>query len=199
MKKSLFTLFMLIIGLAAFTSGAETRVINIKQSFSSLDTSAGVKVIYQPASGNQPTVKITGEADQISKIDVRISGNTLKISPKPNPLGSRKGNLIKGVVVTVTAPMVNEIEASSGSSVKCNTTVSAGGKKIELEASSGASISLAGISCRKLEAEASSGASIEVKSVIADKISMDVSSGASISAPNKTISEVSKDFSGLCQ
>lgn len=185
MKKSLFTLFMIIVGLSSLTASAETRVLNISQPFSSLDTSGGVKVIYQPTTGSQRTVKIEGVADRIDKVEVRISGNTLKISPKRDSLGNRSGNRIKGVIVTVTAPLVNDIEASSGSSVNCK-SASANGKKMEIDASSGASVSVQNISCRKLEAEASSGASIKLLSVTADKISLDASSGANISAQKVT-------------
>lgn len=190
MKKSIFTLFLLIAGLAAFTAEAETRVLNIRQSFSALDASAGVKVIYQPTSGGQSTVKITGDTKRINEVDVRISGKTLKISPKPDRMGSRSGNRIKGVVVTVIAPMVNDIEASSGASIRCNTTMSANGRKMEIDASSGAAVSLTSVNCRKIEVDASSGSAVSIKTLNADKAELEVSSGASISLSTATTKDI---------
>lgn len=190
MKKSIFTLFLLIAGLAAFTAEAETRVLNIKQSFSALDASAGVKIIYQPTSGGQRTVKITGDTKRINEVDVRISGKTLKISPKANKMGSRSGNRIKGVVVTVIAPMVDDIEASSGASIRCNTAMNTGSKKMEIDVSSGAVVNFSAISCRKIEVDASSGSVVNIKSLNADKAELDVSSGAAISLSTATTKDI---------
>lgn len=180
MKKSLFSLVMLLLGLAALSASAETRTLTIKQPFTELDASAGVKIIYQPSNASPATVKITGDADRVANLDVRVSGKTLKISPKRDAMGNRQGSRIKGVVVTLNAPMLNSIDVSSGASVTCNATMSLPNGKLDLEASSGADIKLAAVNCRSLEAESSSGADIIVKNIKADKTEAEASSGASI-------------------
>ena len=124
---------------------AETRIVNIRQPFSELDASAGVKIVYQPGSRNNPTVKISGDSKRIANVDVRISGKTLKISPKRDQRGNRNGSQIKGVIVTVNAPMVNNIDVSSGASVRCDVPISIASRKMEFDASSGASISFAAV------------------------------------------------------
>ncbi len=150
MKKSLISFLFLFLGLGLLSMSAETRIVNIRQPFSELDASAGVKIVYQPGSRNNPTVKISGDSKRIANVDVRISGKTLKISPKRDQRGNRNGSQIKGVIVTVNAPMVNNIDVSSGASVRCDVPISIASRKMEFDASSGASISFAAVDCSRL-------------------------------------------------
>lgn len=195
MKKSLFTLFMLIVGFGVLSSTAATRIVNIRQSFTELDASAGVKIIYKPVSSGSSSVRISGDAKKIENVDVRVSGRTLKIGPKRDKRGNRNGSQIKGVVVTVTAPMVNEIDASSGSSVRCDVAVSMTSRKIELDASSGASITFNSLNCGRIELDASSGANISVKRLKSDKAELDVSSGAGINVNSVSTANIDCDAS----
>lgn len=172
---------MLVLGLTtALSASAETRSVTIKQAFTELDASGGVKILYQPSNSTTSTIKITGDAKRVANVDVRVSGKALKISPKRDASGNRNGNTIKGVVVTVNAPMLSEIEVSSGASVTCNATMSLPNGKLELEASSGADIKLAAVNCRSLDVETSSGASISVKNAKSSKANVEASSGSSI-------------------
>lgn len=195
MKKSLITLLFLVLGLGAFSASAETKIVNIRQPFTELDASAGVKIIYQPGNRNNPTVKISGDSKRIANIDVRISGKTLKISPKRDRFGNRNGSQIKGVIVTVSAPMVNEIDASAGASVRCDVPISISSRKMEFDVSSGASISFASIDCSRIELDASSGAEINIKKLKANKAELDVSSGAGISVNNVSTASIDCDAS----
>lgn len=179
MKKSLLTLVMLI---SAFGLSAATRQLNINQPFSELDVSAGVKVIYKISSAATPTVTITGDQDRIKLIDVIIRKNTLCITRAKDVKSSR----IKGVTVTLSAPMVREIEASSGASVKCDDTVTISGS-MDLDASSGADISFSSLTVDKIEIDASSGADITVRNVKADKAELEASSGASVTAASLAV------------
>lgn len=189
MKKSLITLVMLIVGLGAFSSSADTKTLTLKKSFSELEISAGVNIVYKPITSGTATVAITGDAKRIELIDVEIIGKTLNISPKPNTFGVRNGDRLKGVTITLTAPIINEIEASSGSSIRCNTAISAPNRKIDFEANSGASISFSSLNCKSIDIDASSGASISVKALHATKADIEVSSGASITVSNAVATE----------
>ena len=190
MKKSIFTLFLLIAGLAAFTAEAETRVLNIKQSFSALDASAGVKIIYQPTSGGQRTVKITGDTKRINEVDVRISGKTLKISPKANKMGSRSGNRIKGVVVTVIAPMVDDPPPPTPPPAPPPPQRNPRRKKREKEAPAGAAPTPPPHSYRRMEGDASPGSVVNTKSLKPNKPKHAVSSGAAISLSTATTKDI---------
>ena len=195
MKKSLISFLFLFLGLGLLSLSAETRIVNIRQPFSELDASAGVKIVYQPGSRNNPTVKISGDSKRIANVDVRISGKTLKISPKRDQRGNRNGSQIKGVIVTVNAPMVNNIYVSSGASVRCDVPISIASRKMEFDASSGASISFAAVDCSKIELDASSGAGISIKKLKANKAELDVSSGAGISVNNVSTASIECDAS----
>ena len=195
MKKSLISFLFLLFGLGLFSSFAETRIVNIRQPFSELDASAGVKIVYQPGNRNNPSVKISGDSKRIANVDVRISGKTLKISPKRDIHGNRNGSQIKGVIVTVNAPMVNNIDVSSGASVRCDVPISIASRKMEFDASSGASISFAAIDCSRIELDASSGAGISIKKLKASKAELDVSSGADISVNNVSTASIECDAS----
>ncbi len=195
MKKSLISFLFLFLGLGLLSLSAETRIVNIRQPFSELDASAGVKIVYQPGSRNNPTVKISGDSKRIANVDVRISGKTLKISPKRDQRGNRNGSQIKGVIVTVNAPMVNNIDVSSGASVRCDVPISIASRKMEFDASSGASISFAAVDCSKIELDASSGAGISIKKLKANKAELDVSSGAGISVNNVSTASIECDAS----
>ncbi|MCM1076777.1 MAG: DUF2807 domain-containing protein [Bacteroides sp.] len=195
MKKSLFSLVIMLIGFGAAALSAETKNVNITQQFSELDLSAGVNVTYKPSSTTGCVVTITGEASRIENVDVRVSGKTLKISPKRDRNGNRNGKKIKGVTITVTAPMVNDIETSSGASFNCNATISLPSAKMELEASSGSSINFSSLNCRDMEIDASSGADVSIKNLTADNAEIEVSSGAAINVAKITAKNIVCDAS----
>ncbi len=175
---------MLVLGLGAFSSSADTKTLTLKKSFSELEISAGVNIVYKPIASGTATVAITGDAKRIELVDVQIIGKTLNISPKADRFGNHSGNKIKGVTITLTAPIISDIEASSGASIRCNTAISAPTKKFEFEAGSGASISFSSLNCKSIELDASSGASINIKSLHATRAELEVSSGATLKVSN---------------
>ncbi len=195
MKKSLLTLAIFALGFGLFSTSADTKTLTLNKSFSELETSAGVNVIYKPSTTGNATVTITGDAKRIEQVDVRMKGNTLMISPKRNANGNRQGSMVKGVLITVTAPVIGEIEASSGSSVKCSTPISSPNRKFEFDASSGATISFTSIACRSIEIDASSGADVNVKELKATKADLEASSGASVTVTSATNTSTSCEAS----
>lgn len=195
MKKSLLTFAVFALGLGLFSASADTKTLTLNQSFSELETSAGVNVVYKPTNGGHATITISGDSKRIEQVDVRLKGKTLKIAPKRDANGSRQGNTVKGVLITVNAPIVSDIDASSGSSVKCTTPISAPSRKFEFDASSGANISFTSIACRSIELDASSGAGISVKTLKATKAELDASSGASVSVTSASNTDTSCEAS----
>lgn len=177
LKKSFLSILCLTVGLIA---SAETKTLKINKTIDAIEASAGVSVIYKPTTGGNTNVSISGDAKRIDIIDVKVSGKTLEIYPKHNR-GNKKQN-ISGVTVTVTGPIVREVEVSSGATIKCTNAISSSTKKINLEASSAGKISFSSLTASELDIEASSGASISVANLIATRIDMEASSGSQIKA-----------------
>jgi hypothetical protein len=156
--------------------------------FKSVEVSGGLEVIIEQGDVR----KVTVEADKNLQehIKVEVKGSDLKIHTDSNIRNA------KAKRVYVTLPVVEEIEANGGSSVKTKNTIKS--DKLELSTSSGASLEVAinaahagcdASSGSHLEVSgkvshakvgASSGSSIDAKDLIAQKVDADVSSGASI-------------------
>lgn len=175
LKKSILSTLCLTVSLIAF---AESKVVKITKQVEAIEASAGVNVIYKPTTGGNTSVTISGDAKQIEFIDVKVSGKTLEIQPKHNWKSTNKK--INGVTVTVSAPIVCSVEASSGATVKCTNPISSSKKKISLEASSAGKIVFASLTAAKLDIEASSGASVSTGNLNASHIDLEASSGASV-------------------
>lgn len=193
MKKSLLTLLALI--LCAGISFAATKNLRINKAYSKIETAAGVTVKYYPTGGTQSYVTISGPQDKIDLIDVKISGKTLEIHPVSNRHGNRNGNQIRGVVITVKGPAINSVEASSGSSFSCMSSISASSKSFDIEATSGASVSFGSLNVRTADVECSSGASVKIQRLTATKADFEVSSGADISAAGISASKLEAEAS----
>lgn len=177
LKKSFLSILFLTVGLLA---SAETKTLKIIKTIDAIEASAGVYVIYKPTTGGNTNISISGDAKRIDFIDVKVSGKTLEIHPKHN-WGNRKQN-ISGVTVTVTAPIVRDVEVSSGATIKCTNAISSAQKKISLEASSAGKISFSSLTASELDIEASSGASISTTNLTATRIELEASSGAHVKA-----------------
>lgn len=190
MKKSLFAFLISFFSFGAVSTMADTKEVTLNQSFSELDLSAGVNVTYNPSSTRNCVVTLTGNADKIENVDIRIKGDALKISPKPDNKGSRSGDKIRGVKITVTAPMVKEINASSGAQLNCTALLSLRSSDMDLDVSSGASIKLTEIDCREMEIDASSGGTVTIKNLTATEAELDASSGAVITVSKSTTDNI---------
>lgn len=155
-------------------AAAETRTTTFNNKFNELNVSSGVKVIYIPTSSGTTTVKVSGSAKRVDNVEINGSSRTLKIR-------SKKGynNNLTGVTVTVTMPMVNEIDITSGASVTCSRSLNISGK-FDIEVTSGASANFGNITCREFDAEATSAGTINVAMVRATKADVEATSAATI-------------------
>lgn len=175
-----------------FTASADTtRVYNLS-GFDELDIAAGVEVKFTRA----PEYSITADFERGGPDDVkvRLDGDRLYLSRKST---RGWGNKVR-VKFIVTAPELNEIEASSGSSLLAEGLESG---PMEIEVSSGAAISVHG-ECTSLEIKASSGGSANAKGLACQSVEAKASSGGSVtayaseSATSKTSSGGSVDIYG---
>ncbi|MDX1292507.1 MAG: DUF2807 domain-containing protein [Hyphomonas sp.] len=175
MKKSV----ILASGIAALalyaspsTASADTtRVYNLS-GFDELDIAAGIEVKFTRA----PEHSITADFERGGPEDVkvRLDGERLYLSRKSTRGWGKKVR----VKFTVTAPELNEIEASSGSSLLAEGLESG---PMEIDVSSGAAVSVHG-ECTSLEIKASSGGRANAKGLACQSVEAKASSGGSITA-----------------
>tara|TARA_R110001599_G_scaffold114842_1_gene280970 strand:+ start:3724 stop:4356 length:633 start_codon:yes stop_codon:yes gene_type:complete len=140
--------------------------------FDALDISAGVDVAYE--SGPEYSVIIDFEQGGPNDMKLRQNGSRLYIARKAT---SGWGDKVRAKV-RVTSPHLDEIEASSGSSIRATGIDS---DILVLDASSGASIKAEG-KCGSLKIVANSGGSASAKDVVCQKVAANASSGGSAAA-----------------
>ncbi len=140
--------------------------------FDELDIAAGVNVSYE--AGPDYSVVIDFEHGGPNDMKLRQDGSRLYIARKSTS-GWRDKVRAK---VRVTSPHLEEIEASSGSSIRATGIDS---DILVLDASSGASIKADG-KCGALKIVANSGGSASAKDLVCQKVAANASSGGSASA-----------------
>lgn len=155
----------------------------------SIDTSRGIKVEYTQGSGT--SVTLTAPDNIIDDVDVTVKNGELKCGMKT------KRRVNKPITVTVTSPGVDELDASSGSSIKIASGLDMPGAEMEISASSGARIDIINISAESIEGEASSGSALRIDGAKATTMAYSTSSGSSMRVESITAGSVTgKSSSG---
>ncbi len=163
----------------ALPASAETRTVSYDRPHKTLSTAAGVSVRYNYTNTKSTRIEISAPDDIIDNVVAESRGNTLYIKLKPKNSHGRSVSTSGKVSVTVSGPLFNEFEASSGSRIVCSSRlVYSASSKVEVDVSSAASVVLPGVECGKLDVEASSASSVKVSSVKAEKVEADASSAA---------------------
>ncbi|MEM9706890.1 MAG: DUF2807 domain-containing protein, partial [Pseudomonadota bacterium] len=150
-------------------ANAETRKFN-ETGFDAIDVSAGI--VVNLTVGGEYAIEAEGETKALEKLVIRKTGDTLRI-------GRKNGFVSFGpqddITVTISAPQIDDLGASSGAMVNA---VSLSSDEYSFEASSGAAINASGDQCSALEADASSGAEINTLNLSCAKAVAEASSGA---------------------
>lgn len=178
MKRILSATLAMLVAVTAFSA---QRVFNINANVTKLDVSCGLKVEYIHGQ-EKSRVIVDGPYDEISEVIVKVEKSSLNISAKSQKWNKwfKKNRQLKHVKVTVYAPVVKAIEASSGARIKDKTQINAPKTGFTLSTSSAGKISLAGLRCKDLKSKASSGSDIEIDELSATDASFEASSGADI-------------------
>lgn len=171
MRKTLLATICLAL-LIPGTALADTSETYDFTGFDALDISAGVDVTFETGPGY--SVVIDFEQGGPEDMKLRQDGSRLYISRKATS-GWRDRVRAK---VRVSSPHLNEIEASSGSSIRASGIDS---EILVLDASSGASIKADG-KCGSLKIVANSGGVASAKSVACQKVAANASSGGTVRA-----------------
>ncbi|MEL6828432.1 MAG: head GIN domain-containing protein [Pseudomonadota bacterium] len=182
---------LLALGLAGAAS-AETRTYDVG-AFTAIDISAGLDLTFE--TGAAQSITVENRNGDFSDIDVLVKGNTLVLKRVKNNWGWGRKREQYGI--TITAPVISSVEASSGSDVSGRgmsgdsvyVDVSSGadvtvtgveGGTVSIETSSGSDASVSG-TCVTVRAESSSGSDLDARDLICENGRADASSGSDIS------------------
>jgi len=164
-------------------------------AFTGIKASRGVDVEF--TTGGPQSVQAEAIRGDLEDLEIYVDDDFLVVRRKDKNGWNWGGNRDK-FLVTVSAPQLSDVIASSGADVDGSglsgdlvgvdsssgadidvTDISAG--EVRAEASSGSGISISG-TCDSLRAESSSGADIDAGNLICDDVRADASSGSDIEA-----------------
>ena len=172
-KLAMLSLVILIAGTLSLKA-QKTKNVAVS-NFNQVAVSAGIELHL--TQGNAESAKIIAQDDVIDEVVVERSGNRVKVGWKEN-WGFNNKRRNKSAKVYITYKTLNNISASSGSSLKTDNMLKA--DRLEASVSSGASIN-AQITCDELILGTSSGASAAFAGT-ATNMKIESSSGSSINA-----------------
>ena len=136
------------------TANAETRNYDVG-AFDAIDISAGLDLSFE--TGTAQSVSVENTKGDFSDIDVLVRGDTLVLKRKKQNWGWNNRRLKYSI--TVTAPQISGVEASSGSDVSGS---GMSGEQVFVDVSSGADVSITGIDGGTVTVETSSGSDATV-------------------------------------
>lgn len=191
MIRTLTATGLIALGLAG-AANAETRTYEVG-SFSKIDISAGLDLTFE--TGGAQSITVENDKGDFSDIEVLVKGDTLVLKRAKNNWGWGRKRERYGI--TVSAPVISGVEASSGSDVSGRgmsgddvfVDVSSGadvtitgvdGGTVSVSTSSGSDASVSG-TCVTVRADSSSGSDLDARDLICENGRADASSGSDIS------------------
>jgi len=191
MIRTLTAASLIALGLAGAAS-AETRTYDVG-SFTNIDISAGLDLSFDE--GAAQSISVENTKGDFSDIEVSVKGDTLVLKRVKNNWGWGRKRERYGI--TVSAPLISGVEASSGADVAGRgmsgddirievssgadvTVTGVNGGTVSIETSSGSDASVSG-SCVAVRAQSSSGSDIEARDLVCQDGEADASSGSDIS------------------
>lgn len=155
-------------------ASAETRTFDVG-AFNNIDISAGLDLEF--TAGEAQSISVENAKGDFSDIEVIVRGDTLVLKRKKNMnWGWNRKRLRYGI--TVSAPQISGLEASSGSDVSGRNM---SGSEIRIDVSSGADVTVAGVDGGTVVIETSSGSDASVSGTCVT-VRADSSSGSDLDA-----------------
>jgi putative autotransporter adhesin-like protein len=183
---------LLVLGVAG-TASAESRTFNTG-AFTKIDISAGLDLNFEE--GAAQSISVENKKGDFSDIEVMVKGDTLILKRKKT-MNWGWGRKRQRYGITVTAPIITAVEASSGSDVAGRGMT---GEDIYIDVSSGADVTVTGIAggavtietssgsdaavsgtCDTVRARSSSGSDLEARDLVCTSGRADASSGSDLS------------------
>ncbi|MCF6328853.1 MAG: DUF2807 domain-containing protein [Henriciella sp.] len=150
---------------------AETRNYDVSP-FDGLEVSAGINVNFE--TGGTQSVLVENKTGDFDDIIVEVTGGKLVLK-RPRKIGWGKRPRYS---VTVSAPRLNSVEASSGAEA---TGSGLSGEQVRIETSSGADADITEIDAVKVTLHSSSGSDLDASGTC-DSVSAHSSSGSGLDA-----------------
>lgn len=173
MIRTLTAASLVALGLVGAAS-AETRTFDVS-AFNNIDISAGLDLEF--TAGEAQSISVENAKGDFSDIEVIVRGDTLVLKRKKNMnWGWNRKRLRYGI--TVSAPQISGLEASSGSDVSGRNM---SGSEIRIDVSSGADVTVAGVDGGTVVIETSSGSDASVSGTCVT-VRADSSSGSDLDA-----------------
>jgi hypothetical protein len=156
--------------LVALPAFADSKTYSLS-GFDQVNVSAGIDVTFTQG---PYSVRADEPNGNFERLIIETRGNTLRISRKNNWLDWRGVDY----AVTVSAPNLTAVDASSGSAFEGQNLSL---RDLKVDVSSGANVEISG-SCAGLRVDVSSGADFEGEALKCETASVDASSGADADA-----------------
>lgn len=153
----------------------ETRTYDVAD-FTGIDVSAGIDVSF--STGASHSVSVENAKGDFSDIVVDVKNGQLVLTRAKKNLGIGGWNKRQSYAVTVTAPRLDTVEASSGADANGS---GLRGDKVSLSVSSGADIEVTDVEAVRVSLDSSSGSDLSVSGTC-EQVSADSSSGSDIDA-----------------
>lgn len=154
--------------------GSRVTKDTVTADFERISAAQAIQVVYVQRPG-RPQVRVEAYENVMPRLEISVEGSTLHLGYDSSVGGVSDVQ----TVVTVYAPSVSGIEASSAARVETDSLVLADG--LEIDASSAAMVSLRGLSVKAVAADASSAAAV-VLAGTCGTVDFDASSAAKINA-----------------
>ncbi len=182
MKKIILPLAIALLP-AVMAAGSRTETFG--GSLNAITASCGLDVTYNPGH-NSTSVTVSGPDKVISYVEVKKNGSTLNIRLKDN---HPKRLDLKGVTVTVNAPVVSSISASSAADIDVIGDYKVNGT-MKVAASSSGDVNFSTLSASALHIDASSSGDVEIITVNSSNANLSASSSGDIEIKVMTCSEL---------
>ncbi|MDG1827503.1 MAG: DUF2807 domain-containing protein [Henriciella sp.] len=155
------------------TAHAETRTYDVG-NFTGIDVSAGLDVTF--TAGGAQSISVENTKGDFSDILVEVKGDTLMLKRKKKNWGWGKKRL--RYAITVSAPVLSSIDASSGSDI---TGSGLSGIEVSIDTSSGADATISDIDAVTVYLDSSSGSDLDASGKCTTVVA-ESSSGSDIDA-----------------
>lgn len=174
----------LLLGLAtalaiSATASAAIRSYTCGNKFSRIKIETGVPVEYAVSSG-PVSIEAEGSDEYLQDLKISVKNGELWIRMERKDGRSININQKTLIRVSVSGPMLENIEASSGARFKSRSAFGLGNKNFKVDTSSGSNVEIDGsVTCGNLSVSTSSGSKVEIERCSAAKsVKVDASSGS---------------------
>lgn len=173
-------------------SGANMTETRSVSTFTSLEVSSAIDVIYTV--GSQTKVTVTAPQSIMKYVHTDVKGYKLKCFLMTNDysginLDGRK------VVINITAPTISEYDLSGASYVKVTNAVDKL-PKLEIDLSGSSKMEFGSVQCTKMEIDMSGASNLDIKSLSCTSQDIDVSGASKIYIDKIKASKLELDASG---